>query len=414
MASQKEIDQLRGLAGRVAQAAELPVMAERRRLWFKHNELHGERPMVLVYPEGAWRELLPESTLLCQDPLARRIERDLAMVLYQHEHINDDSVVEPCYTLHKCINGSSSQFLRLDWGLQAQRRQSGEANGAWGFIPVLKQQSDVDLIRMPEVCYDEEQTHKELDFASRALGNVLPVRLKGVAHFSFNMMQVFTGLRGLEQTYWDMSDQPEIVHAAMRRILEGYRNVITQCMEKRLFSLNNDDAYQGSGGNGYTSDLPSPGFDGGLVRPADMWASAESQEFAGVSPAMHEEFAMQYERDALQGFGLTSYGCCEDLTAKLPHVLRMPNLRRISVSPWADVAGCAEQISNRYLFSWKPQPAHLVGGFNEDFLRGYIQHTVDTADRKVLEIILKDTHTCENKPERFTQWTRIANSCVMN
>ena len=26
----------------------------------------------------------------------------------------------------------------------------------------------------------------------------------------------------------------------------------------------------------------------------------------------------------------------------------------------------------------------------------------------ILEIILKDTHTCENRPERFTRWLEIA------
>ena len=32
----------------------------------------------------------------------------------------------------------------------------------------------------------------------------------------------------------------------------------------------------------------------------------------------------------------------------------------------------------------------------------------------VIEIILKDTHTCEHQPERFTQWTAIARELVEN
>jgi hypothetical protein len=27
-------------------------------------------------------------------------------------------------------------------------------------------------------------------------------------------------------------------------------------------------------------------------------------------------------------------------------------------------------------------------------------------------MILKDTHTCENHPERFTEWTKIARNLV--
>ena len=50
---------IRELAKRVAEVAELPIMAERRRLWKAHNSLKSERPMVYVSAEGAWRELLP-------------------------------------------------------------------------------------------------------------------------------------------------------------------------------------------------------------------------------------------------------------------------------------------------------------------------------------------------------------------
>ncbi|MBE3070292.1 MAG: hypothetical protein IMZ66_08655, partial [Planctomycetes bacterium] len=43
---------LRDLARRVAEIASLPIMAERRPLWRRHNRLRGERPMILVFPEG--------------------------------------------------------------------------------------------------------------------------------------------------------------------------------------------------------------------------------------------------------------------------------------------------------------------------------------------------------------------------
>jgi len=67
-------------------------------------------------------------------------------------------------------------------------------------------------------------------------------------------------------------------------------------------------------------------------------------------------------------------------------------------------------LRDDYIFSWKPHPAHLVGEFDEDMIRNYIRHTIDVAQRHgcVLEMILKDTHTCEHRPERFDRWTRIA------
>jgi len=85
-------------------------------------------------------------------------------------------------------------------------------------------------------------------------------------------------------------------------------------------------------------------------------------------------------------------------------------MRRISISPFADVDKCAAKLKGGYIFSWKPQPAHLVGRFDGEAIRNYIRHTIETAQKHgcVLEMILKDTHTCEHHPERFDRWTQIA------
>jgi len=133
-------------------------------------------------------------------------------------------------------------------------------------------------------------------------------------------------------------------------------------------------------------------------------------ELAEVSPQMHYEFVMQYEKPLLEPFGLTGYGCCEDLTLKLDFVTSIPNMRRISISPWAHVDTCADKLKGNYIFSWKPQPSHLCGDFNPGLIETYLRHTLKVCRDNgcVLEIILKDTHTCEQKPERFDEWARIA------
>lgn len=57
-------------------------------------------------------------------------------------------------------------------------------------------------------------------------------------------------------------------------------------------------------------------------------------------------------------------------------------------------------------------PAHLTGEFNEDLIRAYIERTLEATKGCVVEMILKDTHTCDGKPERFTRWTEIARELV--
>ena len=67
-------------------------------------------------------------------------------------------------------------------------------------------------------------------------------------------------------------------------------------------------------------------------------------------------------------------------------------------------------MNGDYIYSWKPLPSHLVGDFEEDRIRGCIRHALQAAKTHgcVLEIVLKDTHTCEHHPERFDLWTQIA------
>lgn len=354
---------------------------------------------------------MPASALRCEDPVARDMEADLRIRLYQHMHFHDDKPVERTWFVSKIINGGRSDWgVSLDWGLQSRHLESTQATGAYGFDPVFHGREDLEKLKMPTVVYDEAATMRDLALAQELFGDILDVRLTGVRHVSFHFSSLYIHMRGLEPMLMDMMDEPDMVHEVMAFFEQGYQEVTRQLVAQNLLSLNNNESYHSSGGVGYTDELPASGFDPAHVRPCDIWASAESQEMAPTSPAMHEEFLMQYERRALAPFGLNGYGCCEDLTRKLDNVFTLPNLRRISISPWAQVGSCAEKVGNRYIYSRKPQPSHLVGDFDEGVIRKEIRETVEAAraNNCVLELILKDTHTCQSRPERFTEWTRIA------
>jgi hypothetical protein len=396
---------LRGLAKRVAEIAAEPVMAKRIELWRRHNSLHRVRPMILLFPEGGWRELLPDSALACESKAGRRMEGELRRQIYTHEHFADDSVIVGEWVVHRAIRNSG-------WCLEPKWTLSDDPTGARTFDPVIHEPADLKKLRSPEVWEDEEETKRQLAEAQDLFGDILDVRLKGAAHVSYHLMAQYTSLRGLAEVMMDMIENPGMLHEAMSILEEGHRGVLRQYVERNLLSLNNDNTYHSSGGNGWTDELPAEGFDPDHVRPCDMWASAEAQELAQVSPAMHEEFSMQYEKRLLEPFALTGYGCCEDLTRKLDDVLRIPHIRRISCSPWVNVERCAETLGDRCIFSWKPNPAHLCGEWRPDAVREYIRHALDATRGCVIEMILKDTHTCDGHPERFDEWARIARELV--
>jgi hypothetical protein len=397
---------LRDLARQVAEIAARPEMDSRRQHWSAHNSLRSHAPMLWISPEGAWIELLPEESLTCRGAHARGIERSLRQRIYAFEHFQDDGVVEAEWIVPA---GSGWEPEHTGWGLEPVRVESSEARGAFRIEPVLRGPEDVKKLRYPELVYDEKDHDLRLARAQDLFGDILEVKRKGSVTVSYHLWAQYIYLRGETDYLTDFVDRPEMVHEVMRFFTDGHKRLLAQLVERNLLSLNNDNSYHSSGGNGYTDELPAPGFDPARVRPCDIWASAESQELAGVSPRMHREFALQYERELLEPFGLNGYGCCEDLTRKLEDVLALPNMRRVSISPFANVDRCAEIMKDRAIFSWKPQPAHLTGAFQAEAIRAYLRHTIDVcqANHCVLEIILKDTHTCEHRPERFDEWTRI-------
>jgi len=404
---QKDRNLLRNLANQVAETASLPIMAERKEMWKRHNRLERVRPMILVFPEGSWRELFPNSELKCEDGRVRGIEWNLRSRLYYHEHLHDDTVIEKEWVVGKAVSNTG-------WGLQTRHIPSTAATGAWGFDPVINEPEDLKKLKFPEITYDEVATQQNLEEAQELFGDILDVRLKGVSHISFHLMGLYCQLRGLNQVMLDMYEDPNMLHDAMAFLEEGNRRMVKQYEALNLLDLNNDGTYHSSGGVGYTDELPKPDYNPDRIRPCDMWSSAEAQEMAQVSPEMHNEFILQYEKRLLEPFGLNGYGCCEDLTRKLDYVFTIPNIRRISISPFADVDKCAEKLQGNYIFSWKPHPSHLVGNFDSQKVREYIKHTLDVTKDCVIEMILKDTHTCENHPERFTMWTDIARELVEN
>ncbi len=391
---------LQDLARQVADAAALPVHHERRELWQQHNDLELKKPLMLIFPEGSWRELIPKCEV--EDDALAGIEFQLRSRLYTFEHFQDDTVLEKAWPVRKVVRNSG-------WGLQKKNIPSTEARGAWHFDPVIHSAADLKKLTHPTIEYDDKATQKNLDFHRDLFGDILDVKLTGVPRLCYHLMNQYTGWRGLEEMMMDMYCEPQMLHDAMAFLTEGHKKVLQQHLDQDLLELNNDYTYQGSGGNGYCNSLPQPDHNGS-VRPIDMWGTAEAQELAQVGPEQHEEFSLRYEKELLAPFGLNAYGCCEDLTNKLDLVFQIPNIRRISIAPWADVDQCAAKLKGDYIFSWKPNPSHLVGDFNEAFIRSYIRHTINVAMAHdcVLELVLKDTHTCEHHPERFDRWTQIA------
>lgn len=394
---------LRELAKRLAEIGNLPIQRERVEKWTAHNDLEGDEPLVLVFPEGSWRELLPDSELVTTGELCRGYEMYLRQKIYYHEYLPDDNPIEPAVKTPIVMNNSG-------WGIELRRTDSRDALGAYHIEPAIIDEADADKLRSPRITVDWDATKKRQAVVEDLFGDILDVQLEGMCRGGICPVDLYAKFRGIDMMFMDLYDKPEFVHNVLSKLVDGHIQMIKDAEEQGALTLGNRTHYAGSGGNSYTKQLPQADFDGEHVRPIDMWGFSAAQIFSEVSPEMHEEFALRHENRYLEMFGLNCYGCCEPLHLKIDQIKRnIPRLRRISISPWANVDIASEKLGKDYIYSWKPNPADLAGEtWEPETIRRRLREFRERTKGNIVEIIMKDTHTVRHDPKRMWDWVRIA------
>ncbi|MGQ9472783.1 MAG: hypothetical protein ACUVRN_01850, partial [Candidatus Caldatribacteriaceae bacterium] len=316
---------LQEVAREIQEIAQWEIQTEKKRLWYALNSLHPIRPVVFCDPENGWNEIIPKEELCCEGLLAREWEMKLRKEIFWGRFMDDDKVIEPYFDIPFLYEES-------DWGMREQKI-GGTQGGSYRWDAPLKDYKDIEKLRFPEIIVDYERTQRVLALAQDVLGDFLQIRLKGSFWWSLGMTWTLVNLRGLAQIMYDVYDHPKELHRLMAFLRDGHMRKLDFLEKNNLLSLNNDGTYVGSGGFGYTQELPAPDFDGLHVRTQDLWGFAESQETVGFSPQAFDEFIFPYQYTILERFGLNCYGCCEPLDKRWEVVSRFPKLRRISVSP---------------------------------------------------------------------------------
>ena len=390
----REREALRTLASRVREIAELPEMEDRKRRLYALNALRPERPVVLCFPEGGWTDLLKDSDLECESDELRGLEYALRTRLYWWEHIRDDHVLLPWFDV-------SWRVSNTGYGLEIPYTHGADRGSYVWDAPVKDLDRDFAKLRHRKFTVDREATERHAELASSVFGDILPVRVRGGLWWSMGMTNEAIRLIGLENLMLQMLDNPDGVHRLMAWLRDDHAGMIEWAEREGLVTPNNRADYVGSGGVGYTDELPAADWrEGTPYRLKDVWGFAESQETVGVSPGMFGEFIFPYQLPLLERFGLNCYGCCEPVHTRMDYILKVPRIRRISVAPWADQKKCVEQMGSGYVFSRKPNPSLVSVAFREDVVREDIRKTLRIAGGLPLEMILKDTHTFEGDPTR--------------
>lgn len=399
---------IRHLAAEVAEIAALPVQEEKRRMWRRLNGLKPVRPMVMI-DQVCWHELNTDGalTLHCVDAECRRYEESLRRTLYQWRHFRVDMVVEPFIQVPKAVGNTG-------FGFSGKEKTLGDPAGgvmSHAYENQFVTDADLDKIKLPVVRHDTAETARRLELAHALFDGILDVVPYGHMPMSVAWDPISSWM-GVENALYTMVDRPEYIKELVRRIVAWWMCEQDQ-LEAQGLLCHHQTLIHCTGA--YTDDLPAPGFDPDRPRLKDIWGAGLAQMLGTVSPEMYEEFEIDLCLPMYRRFGLLYYGCCDPLDRKLTQVRKIPNLRKISMSPWADEERGAAEIRGDYVFSRKPHPAMLAGPtFSDEQIRAHLQASVEVCARHgcPLELILKDISTVGGQPQRLRRWAETAMETV--
>jgi len=399
---------LRSLARAYWEAAMSPENARRMMLHRAVNDLKMVRPVVLI-DEIPFHTLDFDGslTLRCTDPVYRMAEDHLRKKLFQWKHFPADMILEPFFPVAKIVHSTGIGVSSNEDQVWFDDAHAGIA--AHMYHDQLATPEDVEKLHEPVISYDRDATMELHDRLAEAFGDILPIRLTGSCG-GIDVWDRLTVLRGVEAVLIDLIEEPEHMHNILQKLFAFEKSRLRQMEELGLFDL---EAYALHCTAGLCSDLGRD-YDGGNVLRSQVWGRGSAQMLSSVSKAMHEEFDIVYQREIMADFGLNYYGCCEPLDKKMDIVATLPNLRKVSITPWADVDVAAEAIGKKYVLANKPNPAAVSAVLDEDALRKEIGRTLDAVKRNgcSCDIVLKDISAANMAS--MTRWEEIVMEMVQN
>ena len=395
---------LRELAEKYMEKANDPIQEERRKIWRHLNSLQMIRPAIYIRA-FAWREM-PQSQCFCNDPFLRGIEDKLRTEIFRSS-FGDDYIIEPWLTMKAASNCSG-------WGITGTRNftEEQEVMGAYKEDYPIKELSDIKKLKVPSHSINEEETAQKFETLGSMVGDIIKIKVdRGPVYLNFagDISTELGHLRGIENIMMDMMDNPGWLHELLSFMRDGILKVHEEAEKAGDWGLVNhyNQAMP------YSLELEDPEPSTQNVARKKLWCFMASQEYTCISPEMFNEFLLQYQIPIIEKFGLSAYGCCEDLTAKIPFLKKIPNLRRIALTPFMNIERSVESIGRDYVISYRPSPADMVSyDFDRDRIMGILKKGLSLCKGSQFDITLKDVETVERDPERIRKWVAIVREAL--
>lgn len=406
--SLKDKDILRKLGGTIAEISQDKRNAENMKNWTLLNDRNSVKPMVHIY-QVPWHEMNVNSelSLQCEHPWARKLEDNMRKTIFQWNYFPGDMVVNPYI---ECPLAIYSTGFGIAEDVDTVYTDADNDVVSRHFKIQIEEPEDIDKIKMPVVTHDEKTTERSFEAMQDLFDGIISVQKVGQTNIWYTPWDFLVRWWGVQEAMMDLVLRPEMVHDIYERMVQAWMTELDQLETQNLLSLDNRNTLVGSGGYGYTSELPGKDFNPERVLAKNMWGCSNAQIFSSVSPEMHWEFAVEHDLKWLERFGMTYYGCCEPLDMKMDVLRQIKNLRKISVSPWCNCERIIPEIGTDYVVSRKPNPAIVAGPwFDEKQAECELREFMELTEGKShVELIFKDISTVGREPERLFKWEKIA------
>ncbi len=141
----------------------------------------------------------------------------------------------------------------------------------------IAEPEDIEKIKMPKITHIEKATEWNYQTMCKVYDGIMPVKKQGQTHIWFTPWDYLIRWWGIQEAMMDMIMRPEMVNAAVSRMVDAWMVELDQFEEMNLLSLDNDNTRVGSGGYGFTSELPGDDYDAGHVLAKNMWGCSNAR-----------------------------------------------------------------------------------------------------------------------------------------
>ena len=366
------------------------------------NDLLLVRPPVLI-DEIPWYQVDIDGELACrcEDPAAQRVETGFRRAIYRRKYFKADTILEPFFRVTIAYDSTG---VGLMWKDEIRRTDNTNNIVSHRYEDLLEDEENLELIKIPTFTARPDKDEKAMAFYTDLLGDTMPVKLCGRGYLYDAAWDKIVRYRGMEAVIYDFYDRPEYLHAIRQRFLDIVRaemDFVEQHLHVDPTAPNlhcTPAAVSGLAEDGWKA----------------TWYRTMAQGFSDVSPAMHEEFDINYSLQIAERYAYTYYGCCEPLDRKLDVIFKIPNLRKVGVAPWAREEVMAERLGGNYVYARKPNPAHVAISTDPEVIRRETVKTVELCQKYgcPAEFVLKDISTVSHRPENLIVWAKTVSDVM--